>query len=72
MKALARCKFWWPGIFGDIEDKVSTCKTCQENSPSPPSEFTPFEPSVEWERVHIDYAKINGRDVLVRRIPMIK
>eukprot|EP00096_Caligus_rogercresseyi_P004253 TRINITY_DN1844_c0_g1_i1.p1 TRINITY_DN1844_c0_g1~~TRINITY_DN1844_c0_g1_i1.p1 ORF type:complete len:391 (+),score=43.45 TRINITY_DN1844_c0_g1_i1:346-1518(+) len=65
MKALVRCNFWWPGIDGDIEDKVSTCKTCQENSPSPPSEFTPFEPSVEWERVHIDYAKINGRDVLV-------
>ncbi|XP_040564139.1 uncharacterized protein K02A2.6 [Lepeophtheirus salmonis] len=65
MKVLARSRLWWPGLDQDIENFVSECRTCQENAWDPPSQFVPFAPSSEWERVHVDYAKVQGKDVLV-------
>eukprot|EP00096_Caligus_rogercresseyi_P008633 TRINITY_DN2783_c0_g1_i6.p1 TRINITY_DN2783_c0_g1~~TRINITY_DN2783_c0_g1_i6.p1 ORF type:complete len:1211 (-),score=137.53 TRINITY_DN2783_c0_g1_i6:1226-4822(-) len=65
MKALARCKVWWPRIDSDISDFVSACVTCQTNAAAPPSEFTPHSPVDVWERIHVDYAQINKKDVLI-------
>nr|XP_040570869.1 uncharacterized protein K02A2.6-like [Lepeophtheirus salmonis] len=65
MKALARSRLWWPGLDQDIENFISACRTCQESASDPPSQFVPFAPSSEWERVHVDYAKVQGKDVLV-------
>ncbi|CAF2745414.1 unnamed protein product [Lepeophtheirus salmonis] len=45
---------WYQGI---VKMKMS-CKVCQELRPNPPSEFTPFPLASEWERAHIDYAKL--------------
>ena len=36
MKALARSYVWWPGIDKSLEEKVKTCRTCQEHQHSPP------------------------------------
>ena len=36
MKSLARLYIWWPGIDGEIETKVKSCHTCQQNHNSPP------------------------------------
>lgn len=58
MKGLARSYMWWPHMDADIERKVMSCSTCQEqrNTPAcaPPR---PWEwPSKPWRRLHIDYA----------------
>nr|XP_040577570.1 uncharacterized protein K02A2.6-like [Lepeophtheirus salmonis] len=65
MKSVARSVIWWPGFDNDVEDFVSACRTCQESAPAPASQFTPFSPANVWERVHVDYGKIKGKDFLI-------
>ena len=58
MKALARCFVWWPGLDADIEKRVRSCATCQENRSTPPkAPLHPWEwPHRPWARLHIDHA----------------
>ena len=35
MKNLAQSYLWWPGLDGDIDEKVKTCKVCQLQSATP-------------------------------------
>ena len=57
IKALARSYVWWPGIDGDIENIVKSCKVCIENQRSPSrAPLTPW-PWAEraWQRIHSDF-----------------
>ena len=35
MKNLVRSYLWWPGLDGDIEEKVKSCQVCQFQSAAP-------------------------------------
>ena len=67
MKALARSFVWWPGIDGDIEEYVKECNPCQRSRPNPPATYLhPWErPANPWERIHVDYASVEGQNVLI-------
>ena len=58
MKNLARSYLWWPGLDGDIEEKVKSCKVCQLQSAAPAT--APLHPwewlEKPWSRIHIDHA----------------
>ena len=58
MKALAQQYVWWPGIDGDLEERVKRCTPCQESRKSPlAGPLQPWEwPQKPWMRVHADYA----------------
>ena len=68
MKSLACSYIWWPGLDGDIEQKVKSCHPCQQhrNNP-PPSPLIQWEyPQRPWERLHADFAgPYKGRMFLV-------
>lgn len=58
MKSLARLYVWWPLLDSDIENKVSTCQSCQHQRPqlakAPTNPWVwPHKP---WQRIHIDFA----------------
>lgn len=57
IKALARSYVWWPGIDGDIENLVKSCKICAENQKTPPhAMLTPWPwPERAWQRIHADF-----------------
>ncbi len=58
IKSLARSYMWWPGMDQDLEVKVKSCPTCQENRTSPSK--APLHvwewPERPWARVHADFA----------------
>ena len=58
MKALAHQYVWWPGLDGDLEERVKQCTPCQECRKNPPAApLHPWEwPEQPWRRVHADYA----------------
>ena len=59
---------WWPGIDGDLEERVRCCETCQRNQPRPASAPPhPWERTkAPWERIHIDHAgPIDGKYILI-------
>ena len=58
MKALARQDVWWPGLDGDLDERVKQCTPCQEYRKNPPAAPPhPWEwPEQLWRRVHADYA----------------
>ena len=58
MKALARSLVWWPGLDGDLENKVKGCEPCQLVRKSPAvAPLHPWEwPAKPWCRVHVDHA----------------
>ena len=67
MKLLARSYMWWPGLDLDVERIVRNCQECarQRNLP-------PVSPLHSWpwanmpmKRIHIDFAEIEGYQVLV-------
>jgi hypothetical protein len=67
MKALARAFVWWPGIDGDIEDRVRECEVCIKTHNTPkkvPLLLWPWS-TEPWQRVHIDYAELLGKNYLV-------
>ena len=68
MKALARSYVWWPGMDKEIETKVRSCQSCQQQSATPPKgNLHPWEwPGRPWHRVHIDYAgPFEGKMLLI-------
>ena len=58
MKGLARAHVWWPGMSGDIEKTVRSCRACQSirNRPPPVVLHSWPWPTGPWERIHVDYA----------------
>ena len=67
MKLLARSYVWWYKIDQDIEEVVRTCENCAVQRSLPPK--APLH-SWPWanrpmQRIHIDYAEIEGCQVLV-------
>ena len=42
MKSLARMYMWWPGMDGEIEEKVRRCSNCQKHRQTPP--VAPLQP----------------------------
>ena len=69
MKALARGYVWWPGMDGELERKVHSCRTCQSvrNVSDKRQPLHPWEyPGKPWSRLHIDYAgPMDGKMFLV-------
>ena len=67
MKLLARSYVWWPQIDSELEQEVRTCSQCQENQRNPVKvPIHPWEfPENPWERVHLDFASIDGVEVLI-------
>ena len=67
MKLLARSYIWWPNIDDALENQVKVCTECQENQRSPSKiPIHPWEfPENPWERVHLDYAQIDDKEVLI-------
>ena len=63
MKSLARLYVWWPGIDADIESRVKECSPCQQSRPNPPATYLHLweRPMNPKERVHVDYATIEGQ-----------
>ena len=63
MKSLARSIFWWPNLDKNIESLSRNCHTCL-NMRSQPTE-SPLHswkwPSRIWERVHADFAELDGQ-----------
>ena len=58
MKNLPRSYVWWPGLDGDIEEKVKSCQVYQLQRAAPATApFHPWEwPEKPWSRIHIDHA----------------
>ena len=60
MKGLTRSFVWWPGMDSDLEEKVKSCMSCQQNQKSPEVLVAPLHPwewpQRPWSRLHIDYA----------------
>ena len=67
MKALARSIVWWPNMDKDIEDVVTSCKSCAAHRSLPPVEPLHTWPwaSHSMQRIHIDFASIEQFEVLV-------
>lgn len=67
MKALARSFVWWPKIDKDIEVFVSECEICQKTRKSVP--LAPLQqwswPHHNWQRLHLDFATLDGKDFLI-------
>ena len=67
MKLLARSYMWWPNLDQNIEDLVKSCRDCATQRSLPP--VAPLH-SWPWanqpmKRLHIDFAEIEGWQVLV-------
>ena len=58
MKGLARSRVWWPGMAGQIEEKVQSCTACQSHrNKLAPIPLHPWPWAKKpWERVHVDFA----------------
>ncbi|XP_064487305.1 uncharacterized protein K02A2.6-like [Ornithodoros turicata] len=68
MKALARSRFWWPGLDKDIERITQTCQSCIQAAPMPRTREPVDWPTTgeNWSRIHLDYAgPVQGRMILV-------
>ena len=67
MKRLARNHFWWPLMDAAIESCVRSCDRCQASRASQPE--APPQPWVfpkrPWSRVHVDFAELEGRQLLI-------
>ncbi|XP_059622189.1 uncharacterized protein K02A2.6-like [Phlebotomus argentipes] len=59
MKSLARGYVFWPGIDGQIEQRVRNCQECAAASKSPVKSHLSSWPLATrfWQRIHVDYAK---------------
>ena len=67
MKALARSIVWWPNLDKDIEDVVTSCRSCAAHRSLPP--VAPLH-SWPWashpmQRINIDFASMEQFQVLV-------
>ncbi|GBN02150.1 Uncharacterized protein K02A2.6 [Araneus ventricosus] len=67
MKQFARAYFWFPKIDKFIENFVNKCIPCQltrSSAPKVKSNFWPLS-GKPFERVHIDFAELENRNVLI-------
>lgn len=57
-KAIARSYLWYPGIDGQLEQLINSCKACLSVRPDPPKALLiPWESSGKsWSRIHVDFA----------------
>ena len=67
MKSFARGYVWWPGIDGDLEQRVRQCLLCQCNHKAPKGPVKSWEwPEKPWTRLHIDHAgPLEGKTLLI-------
>ena len=67
MKGLSRIHVWYPGIDADIETTVKSCYECAKNKNKPPKTFIhPWNwPTHAFDRVHVDFFQLNGKDYLL-------
>ena len=75
MKGLARSFVWWPGMDKQVEEKVRSCTSCQQNQNAPPvAPLHPWEwPKRPWTRLHIDYTgPFQGKMFLITVDPYSK
>ena len=58
---------WWPTMNKEIEQLVSSCATCAGlRNQGPVTPLHPWKwPTRVYERVHIDYAEMEGQNYLV-------
>lgn len=62
MKEIAKSFVWWPRINTQLINITDRCVICQEHRRNPHCTYRPWPvPTKHWERVHIDYAEINGQ-----------
>uniref|UniRef100_A0A6B2G097 Uncharacterized protein K02A26 (Trinotate prediction) n=1 Tax=Myxobolus squamalis TaxID=59785 RepID=A0A6B2G097_MYXSQ len=67
MKELTSCYLWWSGLDQDIQRHVGHCSPCEavHNKPA----IAPLHPwawaATPWERIYVDYAKIDKEHFLV-------
>lgn len=67
MKMMARQYVWWPLIDQEIENFVNECLACQQTQPVKKC-FTTSKWKMTlypFERVHIDFGKHSGKDLLI-------
>lgn len=57
-KELARSYVWWPTLEADLERRIKSCASCQEQRNAPISApLHPWSwPTSPWQRVHVDFA----------------
>ncbi|XP_049523015.1 uncharacterized protein K02A2.6-like [Dermacentor silvarum] len=57
-KELARSYVWWPTLEADLELRIRSCASCQEQRNAPTkAPLHPWSwPTSPWQRVHIDFA----------------
>lgn len=67
MKMMARQYVWWPLCDKDIEAYVKDCLTCQQTQTvkRSPTTSTWKKTLYPFERVHIDFAKLSGKEFLI-------
>lgn len=67
MKSLGRSFVWWPGMDYDIEDLDRYCSVCSNEQNTPrktPLILWPWA-TEPWQRIHLDFAEINGQQFLL-------
>ena len=67
MKSVARSYFWYPKLDADIEKIASDCDVCasMKNS-APQASFIPWSRTEKpWQRVHIDFCALQGKQFLI-------
>lgn len=66
-KALMREKVWYPGMGGQVEEKVLSCMACQMATPTvtrEPLKMSPL-PEFPFDEISIDFASVDGETLLV-------
>ena len=66
MKALARQRFWWPGMDAAVDQRRAQCHHCNEMAPSnhrEPLHQAP-EPEYPWQMAVADYFSMEGNNYL--------
>ncbi|GFO23693.1 Pol polyprotein [Plakobranchus ocellatus] len=66
-KAIARSYVYWPNLDDDIEAMIKDCENCArvKNNPVATPVFVWSFPTNPWERVHVDFAELEGQKFLI-------
>lgn len=67
IKSRARTTVWWPFMSSDIDQKLRTCRTCEDRKPSvKPEPIHPRDPvQYPFQVLHMDLAAYSGRQFLI-------
>ena len=67
MKALARSYIWWPSLDMTLEELCKKCEICESQRNKPPAGIPHpwMYPTVSWEKVHADFAELEGQHYLI-------